>query len=237
VNVLKSKSNNINLIFIISDLKLLSGYSKIKSAFVNPKKALIYLFLGKEKFHALRNLSEHSCFLIEPSSSLELYMTHPTDIHEHIQTLHLLTIELNLKNILELGTRTGESTIALLLAAKEINGKVTSIDIDSCQEAKEKVEKLDLKSHWNFIQTDDLEMEWDDQIDHLFIDTSHTYDQTLAELEKFEPLVRKGGLISLHDIISCPPVLRAIDDYISKRNDIKFYKFVHNNGLAILRKI
>ena len=119
----------------------MSGYSKIRSALINPKKALSYLFLGKEKFHALRNLSEHSCFQIESSSILESYMTHPTDIHEHLQTLYMLTIELNLKNTLELGTRTGESTVSLLLAAKEVNGKVTSIDIDSCNDAKEKVKK------------------------------------------------------------------------------------------------
>jgi predicted O-methyltransferase YrrM len=214
----------------------LSGYSKIRSALINPKKALSYLFLGKEKFHALRNLSEHSCFQIESSSILESYMTHPTDIHEHLQTLYMLTIELNLKNTLELGTRTGESTVSLLLAAKEVNGKVTSIDIDSCNDAKEKVKKSNLESFWNFHQTDDLKLKWEDQIDHLFIDTSHTYDQTLAELQKFEPWVRKGGLISLHDIVSCPPVLRAINDYILERNDIKFYKFFHNNGLGILRK-
>lgn len=198
---------------------------------------LEYLLLGEKNFNTLYNLNNHSCFSIKTANSpLESQMIQPTDIHEHLQTLHMLTVELNLKNILELGTRTGESTIALLLAAKELDGRVTSVDIDSCEDAKEKVKKFELEPYWKFIQTDDLTLKWDQQIDHLFIDTSHTYEHTLLEFKKFEPFVRKGGLITLHDIITCPPVLDAINDYISQRNDIRFYKFFHNNGLGILRK-
>jgi len=47
-----------------------------------------------------------------------------------------------IKNILELGT--SESTIALLSAAKELNGKVTSVDIDPCYKAKDMIKKLNL---------------------------------------------------------------------------------------------
>lgn len=196
------------------------------------------MLLGERNYNILYNLNNHSCFSITKiHSPLESEMTQPTDIHEHLQTLHMLTIELNLKNILELGTRTGESTIALLLAAKELGGKVTSVDIDPCYEAKEKVKKLGLESYWEFIQIDDLKLSWKENIDHLFIDTSHTYEQTIHEFKKFEPMVRKGGLITLHDTVSCPPVLQAIHDYISQRNDIRFYKFFHNNGLGVLRKI
>jgi len=208
------------------------------SGLKDPRKGLEYLVLGDKNYNTLQNLNVHSCFSMKNlSSPLEFQMTQPTDIHEHLQTLHMLTIELNLKNILELGTRTGESTIALLLAAKELGGKMTSVDIDPCEDTKDEVKKLDLEQYWDFIQGDDLKLNWDKQIDHLFIDTSHTYDQTISELKKFEPYVRKGGLISLHDTVSCLPVLKAINDFISKRNDIRFYKFFHNNGLGILRKI
>ncbi len=212
--------------------------SKIKSGLKNPRKALEYIILGKINYNILNKSDTHSCFSVKGvTSPLESQMIQPTDIHEHLQTIHLLTVELNLKNILELGTRSGESTIALLLAAKELNGKVTSVDIDSCSGVKEKVKKLNLDSYWKFIQIDDLELSWDEQIDHLFIDTSHTYDHTISEFKKFEPYVRKGGLITLHDIVSCPPVLDAINDYISERKDLRFYRFFHNNGLGILRKI
>jgi predicted O-methyltransferase YrrM len=216
---------------------VLNFISKIKSGLRDPKKGLEYLLLGEKNYNTLHNLSTHSCFTIQNTESpLESHMIQPTDIHEHLQTLYMLTVELNLNNILELGTRTGESTIALLLAAKELGGKMTSVDIDPCNEAKEKVRKLGLDPYWNFIQGDDLKLSWKEQIDHLFIDTSHTYEHTMLEFKKFEPFVRKGGLITLHDIVSHPPVLSAINDFISERNDIRFYKFFHNNGLGILRK-
>ena len=208
--------------------------SKIKAGLKNPNKGLRYAILGAKNFNTL---DSHYCFSISPDTPLEHQMVQPTDIHEHLQTLYLLTIELNLKNILELGTRTGESTIPLLLATKELGGTMTSVDIDSCFEAKAKIKQMNLEKYWNFIQNDDLSLTWDKEIDHLFIDTSHTYDQTLAELQKFEPFVRKGGLITLHDIMSCPPVLDAVNDFLTEKNNFRFYKFFHNNGLAILRKI
>ncbi len=216
----------------------MSIISKLKNGLKDPKKGLEYIILGDKNFNTLQNISNHSCFSIKKTQTpLESQMIQPTDIHEHLQTLHMLTIELNLKNILELGTRTGESTVAFLLAVRELNGKVTSVDVDPCEEAKKNVKKLGIDSFWNFIQQDDLTLDWNDEIDHLFIDTSHTYDHTISEFKKFEPYVKKGGLITLHDIVSCPPVLDAISDYILDRNDLRFYKFFHNNGLGVIRKI
>lgn len=206
---------------------------KIKLGFKNPKKGFKFLILGKKNFDIL---DSHYCYKISPSSILEQQMHESTDIHEHLQTLHMLTIELDLKRILELGTRTGESTIAFLLAAKEINGNVTSVDIDPCLEAKKKIKKFGLDQKWEFIQYDDLKLEWKMEIDHLFIDTSHTYHHTLGELKKYEPYVRKGGIITLHDIMSCPPVLDAINDFLKENNNFRLYKFLNNNGLGILKK-
>lgn len=208
--------------------------SKLKAGLKNPKKGIKYAILGEKNFNTL---DSHYCYTISPKTLIENQMVQPTDIHEHLQTLYLLNIEFNLKNILELGTRTGESTITLLLATKELGGTMTSVDIDPCLEAKDKIKKMNLEKYWNFIQTDDLSLTWEKEIDHLFIDTSHTYDQTLAELRKFEPFVKKGGLISLHDIMSCPPVLDAINHFLTEKDNFRLYKFFHNNGLAILRKI
>ena len=216
----------------------MSFFSKVKTGLKDPKKGIDYVILGDKDFNTLQNLKDHSCFSIEKTENpLEEQMIKPTDIHEHLQTLHLLTVELNLKNILELGTRTGESTISFLLAANKINGKVTSVDIDPCYEAKKRIKELKLDSLWSFIQMDDLKLNWNEEVDHLFIDTSHTYQQTLLELKKFEPFVKKGGMITLHDTVSCPPVFDAISEYVSNRKDLRFYKFFHNNGLAVIRKI
>ena len=77
----------------------MSFFSKIKIGLKDPKKGLDYVILGDKDFNTLQNLKEHSCFSIKKTeNSLEEQMIKPTDIHEHLQTLHLLTVELNLKN-------------------------------------------------------------------------------------------------------------------------------------------
>jgi len=215
----------------------LSNEPTVKGALKHPKKALEYLILGKYKFDLLYNIGFHSCLKVKNVvTPMESRMILPTNIHEHLQTLHMLTIEFNLKNVLELGTGSGESTVAFLQAAHEIDGKVTSVDIDPCLEAKKLIKKSNFDERWQFIQSDDITFKWEQPIDHLYIDTSHTYEHTLKELTKFEPLVKVGGVITLHDIVSYPEVLSAINKYIHDRKDLKFYKYYNNSGLGILKK-
>jgi len=64
------------------------------------------------------------------------HMLKDTDICEHLAMLYMISVEFNLKNALELGVGTGESTVALLEAAAKIGGHVWSIDVDPCLEAK-----------------------------------------------------------------------------------------------------
>src|SRR5207248_11077082 len=48
------------------------------------------------------------------------------------------------------------------------------------------------------------------KIDILFIDTSHTYRDTVDELLLYSPRIEEGGCIVLHDSISFPGVRRAV---------------------------
>ena len=223
--------------------------SKITGGLKNPRKALEYIILKGTSYDELNQkyqeqsrkyqelLKKHTCNdITNISTPLESRMITDTDIHEHLCTLYLLTIELKLTNVLELGTRSGESTIAFLQALKEIGGNLTSIDIDPCLEAKKMVNDSHLNQNWKFIQGDDLKVKWDEPVDHLFIDTSHTYDHTLAELKKYEPYIKEGGIITFHDTISFPPVLKAIKKYLESNKELKFYHYFNNNGLVILKK-
>lgn len=45
----------------------------------------------------------------------------------------------------------------------------------------------------------------DRQIDFLFIDGDHTYEGVKKDFHMYSPLVRKGGIVALHDICSGPP--------------------------------
>jgi predicted O-methyltransferase YrrM len=204
------------------------------------KQIILKMVIGKNLYPKLQleinSLQQQS--LIKPQTPLETAMLNATDISDHLMTLFMLTKLFSLQNVLELGVRTGESTIALLSAAKDISGKVVSVDMEDCWEAKSKINAFGLSSNWQFIKGNDLEIDWSGNIDHLFIDTSHTYEQTLKELQKFEPYVKSnGGVITLHDVVSFPDVLIAIQDYFSGRSDIQLFKYFHCNGIAVIIKI
>jgi len=113
---------------------------------------------------------------------------------------------------------------------------VFSFDIVECPEAEKVISQYALSRYWQFVQTDDLKADWTMPIDHLFIDTSHTYEQTFSELRKFEPFVREGGIITMHDQVTYPEVRRAILDYVKERSDLKKYEYLNNNGLTVIFK-
>jgi|TARA_B100001971_G_scaffold65136_1_gene59896 predicted O-methyltransferase YrrM len=204
------------------------------------RKALIRLIVGRTKFYHLEAIEREELSLLDSVKSKNeverCVLDGATDIYEHLTTLFLLIIEKKAKTIVELGTRNGESTIALVEGAKKTNGKVFSFDLDPCLEAKKRIKSLNLDSYWSFKQSNSLDVDWKSEIDHLFIDSSHKYSETLAELKKFEPYVRNGGVITLHDIVTCPEVMNAMDKYFEKRSDIMIYRFFNNHGLAVIVK-
>lgn len=207
----------------------------ITNAIRNPRRSLVYL-IDREAFYSRYGNTLETCFDFDAINEIQKLAARRTDIHEHLTTLYMLTVELGLKRILELGTRNGESTLALLMAASKIGGHVWSVDINPCKQARQRVYDSGFSSLWSFTQADDLSVNWTDEIDHLFIDTSHTYEQTLAELKKFEPHVRRNGIISMHDPVACPEVLSAVKEYVAIRNDLSYHIFLNNNGLAVLFK-
>jgi len=153
------------------------------------------------------------------------------DIVDHLDFLTRVCLLVEAEVILELGTRTGHSTRAFLKAAEILNAKVISVDIDDCTPF------VKPNKHWTFHQMNDLDFEIDTPVDVLFIDTSHKYNHTLRELEKFAPKVRQNGVILLHDTISCTDVYKALSKFV--QNNPNKYDFDHHefcNGLGILWK-
>ena len=143
------------------------------------------------------------------------------DIEQHLPFLRQVCFDIGAKLVLELGVRTGNSTRAFLSALESLNGKLISIDVLDCSDVSN-------SPNWEFHQIDDLNFETDDEFDIIFIDTSHTYEQTLAELRKFAPKLKNGGVILLHDTITVPSVLQAIQMYL-KENPNK-YRFENREG-------
>lgn len=174
------------------------------------------------------------------SVSLSLYQpSAENDINEHLPIFSLLVTEFQLKRIVELGTRSGNSTLALLEAAKQIGGTVLSMDVQPCLEARQRIIAAGFDSIWTFWQANDLEVpssQVPQPIDLLFIDTLHTYGQMQAELAKYGPMVRSGGWIVVHDYVAFPGLTQAIYEYVEKNKaKFHFYPFANQNGLALIR--
>lgn len=146
---------------------------------------------------------------------------HESDIRGHLSWIHRRAAQPGRAvNVIELGVRGGNSTAALLAAVQlNPNSVMVSVDIE------DPVTPVHWAWHpqWTFLLGDDTDPAVFAAVtsrvlaaDLLFIDTSHTYDHTLAELRLYGPLVRPGGVILLHDTLTTVlgeegwPVTRAI---------------------------
>ena len=177
--------------------------------------------------------NQHSCLAANVALPIFVDLTTPTDIHELLVTLSMLTMEMNLKTVVELGTHSVESTTAPVCVTKACERDVYSTDLDDCMVARRAIKNRGLEGQWEFVQADNLEADWMKSIDHLYIDTSHTAEQMLREHQKYEPYARTGGIVTTHDSASFPGVKRGIRSHSRDRNDVRICEYDNNNGLVI----
>ena len=207
----------------------------LKFASKHPKSAFLSAILGIGPYMTLHEYKIAKTRFI-PTNPVEEKMITYSDTWQHIPTLYLLCILKKPKVILELGCRTGNTALPLLYAASQYGGHVHSVDIETWPELKTFLDdNEELKKYWTFIESDDIKLEWKQNIDFLYIDTSHTYDHTVDELKKYEPLVNSGGTIVFHDIFE-EQVSKAISDYFKDRKDFKYIRYFNNNSLGIILK-
>jgi cephalosporin hydroxylase len=192
-----------------------------------------------------------------------------TDISDHLLTLYAEALEVEPRVIVELGTRGGESTRALLRVAEHCSGTLVSVDIEDCSDVIR-------SDRWIFVRSDDVEFgrNWPDfaaarglqsEIDFLFIDTSHLFDHTQAEIEIWFRHLSAHAKVAFHDTnmrMLCPHrdgsfgiswdnqrgVTRAIEEYLAIRIDerrtligtVGDWLIRHDpicNGLTVLRRL
>lgn len=122
-----------------------------------------------------------------------------SDIQEQMSLLRDTVRRYDRPVVAELGTRTGESTSALLAGASACGGHMYSVDIGPVEPSG----WWEQTGMWKFLSADDISARAGQfipaELDVLFIDTSHTYDHTLKELRLYGPRVKKGGTILCHD--------------------------------------
>lgn len=126
-----------------------------------------------------------------------------SDIQEQMPLLYEAACRHPQPVIAELGTRTGNSTAALLAGASVTGGYVWSVDSGPVTVP----DWWRVTGLWSFLAADDLSeqaAQWlPAELDVLFIDTSHLYEHTLAELRRYVPRIRSGGMVLCHDTELC----------------------------------
>ena len=156
----------------------------------------------------------------------------------------------NIKNILEIGTAIGYSSIRMAQVNNDI--KVTTIERDSnmYNEALKNIKSFNLDNRINVIYKDALDVELDDKYDLIFIDAAKS--QYIKFFEKFKYNLNDNGVIitdnlSFHGLVkdstncsrNTKQLVKKIQNYIDflKNNEEFDTEFISiGDGISITRK-
>ena len=148
------------------------------------------------------------------------------------------------KQVIELGVRGGNSAAAFLAAVESDGGHVWSVDILEPQVPRDWFDS----PLWTFTLGDDLAVvdQLPDGVDVVFVDTSHTFAQTCAEIAAYVSKLKPGGVMLFHDTeleepYDSPPddppfpVAKAIEGFAGEWGwDVEFVTGC--SGLGVLHK-
>jgi len=144
----------------------------------------------------------------------------PMQVREEIIELLKLLSEIKPKVILEIGTANG-GTLFLFSRVASSDATIISIDLPGGEfgggypDWKIPLYKAFARENQQIylIRADSHDPKTLEQVkkilngrkvDFLFIDGDHTYEGVKKDFEMYSPLVRKGGIIAFHDIVSGP---------------------------------
>ncbi len=156
-----------------------------------------------------------------------------SDIQGHLQFI----ANVARGNVLEMGVRSGNSTAAFLYGLEMQGGKLWSIDKNAlCGEL--------FNGHplWNFINADSCDVATvlaggvPSEIDILFLDTMHDYEQVSNELVCWHTLIAKNGIILVHDVSTFSQGAGSACINFAKEYGWKFAIRDGSNGLGIISK-
>lgn len=177
------------------------------------------------------------------------------DSDQHLMTLFSLVLQTKAKKVLELGVRWGTTSGPLLAGVVMNGGKLTCVDINPtewrCPE--------DLQEHYEFIQSDSIQLLKDEVENKSFynfvwVDDWHAGDHVYNELKLIDKLTDNNSLICLHDCMggnsqpeyfepkdiegewSNGGVIGGIRMFLKEFPNYEMVTVPVNNGFTILRK-
>jgi hypothetical protein len=171
----------------------------------------------------------------EYDSAVAHQRPHSQDIAAHMPTLLRLAKEC--ETVVEFGNRTGNSTLAFLLAGC----RTYSFDLAGQQFTP----PADSAHLWSFHQANTTTLLDIPECDMLFIDTLHNYDVVVAEL-LHAPKVRR--YIAFHDTVLFayadesgpgPGIWKAVEEFIAANKGVWELRLQHDycNGLTVLERV
>jgi predicted O-methyltransferase YrrM len=190
----------------------------------------------------------HTNFALVPDINVherfkELLLKESSDIWEYVTYFS----EVAKGNVLEIGTRRGDSTAAFLVGVEQKGGHVYSVDVKDC---------CVYPNHrqWTFIQADSVKQnafvkaQIPAAFDVLFVDGDHSYNAVFSDLNHYGALVVPGGKIIVHDVNPAgitpelkeagwraePGCRKAFDDYAAARPFWKKEFLPGRAGLGVL---
>ncbi len=156
-----------------------------------------------------------------------------SDMKPFVLLLSGLVVASDAKLVFEVGTGVLNSTRAFLHGLEKTGGKIISCD-------PAKLWKDFAHPQFQFIQktSNEVAKTWQGQIDILFIDGDHGYEQVLFDYRTFAPFVKKDGLIIFHDVRHPPlgafPGPRKVSEEAKETRRLVFEK---SPGLTVFQKI
>jgi|SRR5581483_11101602 len=144
----------------------------------------------------------------------------PLQVRSEIHRLAEIVADLKPKNLLEIGTCRG-GTLCILSRLASPDGNIISLDLPNGEfgggykwfhipifkafpYAKQKLHLLRGDSHSAEMANAVRKILGEEKLDLLFIDGDHTYEGVKKDFEDYSKLVRRGGIIALHDIVQHP---------------------------------
>lgn len=158
---------------------------------------------------------------------------------DQLAAVSMVIREFELRQIVEIGTGKGDSTVALLQAADAVGGRLLSLDIEPCRPAHELVEASGFASRWTFLECNAVEVNdstLPPVIDLLFVDTFQLYSEIPAELQRFAARLRRGSWIAIRNTAMFPGAAKALTNTIDSFSlNARVYTFAEQNGLSLAR--
>ena len=147
----------------------------------------------------------------------------PMQIRQEIQELLSVLSKRNVSAMLEIGTGYG-GALFLFTRVMNSNAKLISLDLPDVNffggyesfripfftnfaQQNQHIFLVRADSHSASTSSTVKAILKQQKLDFLFIDGDHTYEGIKLDFQMYSPLIRKGGLIALHDICKHPPAM------------------------------